>query len=56
MTTLPPMSTHQLLMIEDDVRLAQMVSDYLGNNGLEVTHMADGKSGALLHKASPLSW
>ncbi|MPS95904.1 MAG: DNA-binding response regulator, partial [Comamonas sp.] len=26
MTTLPPMSTHQLLMIEDDVRLAQMVS------------------------------
>ena len=45
MTTLPPMSTHQLLMIEDDVRLAQMVSDYLGNNGLEVTHMADGKSG-----------
>ena len=45
MTTLPPMSTHQLLMIEDDVRLAQMVSDYLGNNGLEVTHLADGKSG-----------
>ena len=45
MTTLPPMSTHQLLMIEDDVRLAQMVSDYLGNNGLEVTHKADGKSG-----------
>ncbi|RGE46350.1 DNA-binding response regulator [Comamonas testosteroni] len=45
MTTLPSMSTHQLLMIEDDVRLAQMVSDYLGNNGLEVTHMADGKSG-----------
>ena len=45
MTTLPPMSTHQLLMIEDDVRLAQMVSDYLGNNSLEVTHMADGKTG-----------
>ena len=45
MTTLPPMSTHQLLMIEDDVRLAQMVSDYLGNNGLQVVHKADGKSG-----------
>ncbi|GGH65820.1 DNA-binding response regulator [Comamonas phosphati] len=45
MTTLPPMSTHQLLMIEDDTRLAQMVGDYLGNNGLEVTHRADGKSG-----------
>lgn len=45
MTTLPTMSTHQLLMIEDDTRLAQMVGDYLGNNGLELTHMADGKSG-----------
>ncbi|MBV8249077.1 MAG: response regulator transcription factor [Comamonas sp.] len=45
MTTLPSMSTHRLLMIEDDVRLAQMVGDYLGNNGLEVAHMADGKSG-----------
>ena len=45
MTTLPTMSTHQLLMIEDDVRLAQMVGDYLHNNGLDVTHMADGKSG-----------
>ena len=28
MTYTAPMSTHQLLMIEDDVRLAQMVSDY----------------------------
>ena len=45
MTTLPSMSTHQLLMIEDDDRLAQMVGDYLGQNGLQVTHMADGKSG-----------
>jgi DNA-binding response OmpR family regulator len=39
------MSTHQLLMIEDDTRLAHMVGDYLGNNGLAVIHMADGKSG-----------
>ena len=46
MTTLPTMmSTHQLLMIEDDDRLAQMVGDYLNKNGLQVTHMADGKSG-----------
>ena len=45
MTTLPSMSMHQLLMIEDDDRLAQMVGDYLGQNGLQVTHMADGKSG-----------
>ncbi|MDA8443610.1 response regulator transcription factor [Paracidovorax valerianellae] len=35
----------QLLMIEDDFRLAQMVGEYLSQSGLEVTHMADGKSG-----------
>lgn len=45
MTTLPIMSTHQLLMIEDDTRLAHMVGDYLGNNGLQVIHMGDGRSG-----------
>lgn len=39
------MSTHHLLMIEDDTRLAQMVGDYLGNNGLQVTHMGDARSG-----------
>ena len=35
----------QLLMIEDDARLAQMVGEYLGQSGLSVTHRADGKSG-----------
>lgn len=35
----------QLLMIEDDARLAQMVGEYLGQSGLVVTHRADGKSG-----------
>ena len=39
-----PMSS-QLLMIEDDARLAQMVGEYLGQSGLQVTHCADGKSG-----------
>src|SRR3990167_9239020 len=39
-----PMSS-QLLMIEDDARLAQMVGEYLGQSGLQVTHRADGKSG-----------
>jgi DNA-binding response OmpR family regulator len=44
------MSAHQLLMIEDDARLAQMVGEYLGQNGLQVTHKADGHSGlAQLH-------
>ena len=35
----------QLLMIEDDARLAQMVGEYLGQSGLQVTHCADGQSG-----------
>ena len=35
----------QLLMIEDDTRLAEMVGEYLGQAGLHVTHRADGKSG-----------
>jgi len=39
------MSAHQLLMIEDDARLAQMVGEYLGQNGLQVTHKADGHGG-----------
>ena len=38
------MSSH-LLMIEDDTRLAQMVSEYLGQSGMQVTHCADGASG-----------
>lgn len=39
------MHTHQLLMIEDDERLANMVSEYLAQSGLQVSHMADGASG-----------
>ncbi|MFN9475323.1 response regulator, partial [Acidovorax sp.] len=35
----------QLLMIEDDARLAEMVGEYLGQSGLVVKHRADGKSG-----------
>ena len=31
----------QLLMIEDDARLAGMVSDYLVQNGFGVTHAPD---------------
>jgi DNA-binding response OmpR family regulator len=32
-------------MIEDDVRLAGMVADYLGQNGLAVAHVPDARSG-----------
>ncbi|MBU0587996.1 MAG: response regulator transcription factor [Gammaproteobacteria bacterium] len=34
-----------LLMIEDDSRLAQMVSEYLGQSGFAVTHANDAQSG-----------
>lgn len=34
-----------LLMIEDDARLATMVSAYLRNNGFEVTHVEDAAAG-----------
>jgi two-component system, OmpR family, phosphate regulon response regulator OmpR len=37
--------TQQLLMIEDDARLAYMVSEYLRQGSFEVTHAVDGASG-----------
>ena len=39
------MTTSQLLMIEDDSRLARMVGDYLGQSGFGFHHAADGLSG-----------
>jgi len=38
------MSLH-LLLIEDDVRLAQMVSEYLGQSSFVVSHAANAQSG-----------
>jgi DNA-binding response OmpR family regulator len=35
----------RLLMIEDDARLAHMVSQYLGQSGYQVSHAADAHSG-----------
>src|SRR3954462_183368 len=40
---MPPMQ--QLLMIEDDARLAQMVGEYLERSGFAVTKAADAKAG-----------
>ena len=37
--------TQHLLMIEDDTRLAAMVSTYLEQNGFAVAHAVDGQSG-----------
>ncbi len=34
-----------LLMIEDDVRLANMVSEYLAQSGYQVVHAGDGQGG-----------
>jgi two-component system, OmpR family, response regulator len=39
----------RILLIEDDPRLAAMVSDYLGEAGFRVTCAANGKSGLALH-------
>ena len=48
------MTTPQLLLIEDDARLAQMVNEYLTQSGFGVHHAADGASGlALLQQHSP---
>jgi DNA-binding response OmpR family regulator len=46
--------TQQLLMIEDDNRLAAMVGDYLRQSGYGFTHAADGHSGlAALDNSEP---
>ena len=43
----------QLLMIEDDTRLAQMVGEYLERSGFDVTHAADAKAGLQLLEEPP---
>ena len=46
--------TQELLMIEDDTRLATMVGEYLRQSGYGFTHAADGTSGlAALHSNPP---
>ena len=47
------MSQH-LLMIEDDARLASMVSEYLSQNGFTVSHEGDGQSGLAALQATPV--
>jgi DNA-binding response OmpR family regulator len=43
----------QLLMIEDDSRLAQMVGEYLERSGFGVTHATDAKAGLNLLEMPP---
>ena len=45
--------THKLLMIEDDARLADMVAQYLQQNGFAVSHAGDGLSGLALLSSPP---
>lgn len=47
------MSQH-LLMIEDDARLAGMVSEYLSQNGFTVGHEGDGQRGLAALQATPV--
>ncbi|MES2282563.1 MAG: response regulator transcription factor [Pseudomonadota bacterium] len=46
------MAQQQLLMIEDDTRLASMVGEYLRQSGYGFTHAADGASGLTALQAS----
>ena len=39
----------QILLIEDDLRLAEMLRDYLGGAGFDVSHAASGGAGLKLH-------
>jgi two-component system OmpR family response regulator len=43
----------QLLMIEDDTRLARMVGEYLERSGFGVTHAVDAKAGLQLLEEPP---
>ena len=47
------MTQQQLLMIEDDTRLANMVGEYLRQSGYGFTHAVDGASGLAALQASP---
>jgi len=43
-----------LLLIEDDLRLARMVTEYLNNSGFTITHSGSGSQGLeLLNKCNP---
>jgi DNA-binding response OmpR family regulator len=43
----------RILLIEDDARLAGMISEYLGKAGFHVIHAENGARGLALHRQSP---
>ena len=48
------MTTQRLLMIEDDVRLAGMVGEYLSQSGFAVDHAVDGGTGLAALQGKPV--
>ena len=48
------MSIPQLLMIEDDARLATMVGEYLKQSGYGVAHAGDGETGLAMLQDAPV--
>jgi two-component system, OmpR family, phosphate regulon response regulator OmpR len=44
----------RVLLIEDDSRLAGMISEYLGKAGFHVVHAANGERGLALHGREPV--
>ena len=47
------MTRLRTLLVEDDVRLADLVTEYLGNNEIDVVHLADGEKLVKTLKAQP---
>ena len=47
-----PSMTEYILLVEDDARLAQMLSDYLGDNGFDVTIAGTGIEGIDMQTAN----
>ncbi len=45
--------TQRVLLIEDDPRLAEMVTEYLGQAGFRVAHAPTGRGGLALHAREP---
>ena len=43
-----------ILLIEDDIRLARMVSDYLRENKFDVLHAGDGAAGLTVLRRKPV--
>src|SRR5262249_34689087 len=48
------MAGHRILLIEDDLRLAGMLAEYLGKTGLQVVHAETGARGLAAHASEAI--